>query len=38
VLQRFADAKGIELVEVESAKHDASKRPLLAQALARGCL
>jgi DNA invertase Pin-like site-specific DNA recombinase len=39
VLQRFADAEGIELVdvlvEVESAKHDASKRPVLAQALAR---
>jgi hypothetical protein len=27
VLQRFADAKGTELVEVESAKHDARKRP-----------
>jgi hypothetical protein len=38
VLQRFADAEGIELVEVESAKHDASKRPLLAQALAEACL
>jgi DNA invertase Pin-like site-specific DNA recombinase len=39
VLQRFADAERIELVdvlvEVESAKHDASKRPVLAQALAR---
>jgi DNA invertase Pin-like site-specific DNA recombinase len=38
VLQRFADAEGIELldvlVEVESAKHDATKRPVLAQALA----
>jgi DNA invertase Pin-like site-specific DNA recombinase len=36
VLQRFADAEGIELVdvlvEVESAKHDASKRPVLAPA------
>jgi DNA invertase Pin-like site-specific DNA recombinase len=39
VLQRFADAEGIELVdilvEVESAKHDATKRPVLAQALAK---
>jgi DNA invertase Pin-like site-specific DNA recombinase len=39
VLRRFADAEGIELVdvlvEVESAKHDASKRPVLAQALAK---
>jgi DNA invertase Pin-like site-specific DNA recombinase len=39
VLQRFADAEGLELVkvlvEVENAKHDASKRPVLAQALAR---
>jgi DNA invertase Pin-like site-specific DNA recombinase len=39
VLQRFAVAEGIELVdvlvEVESAKHDASKRPVLAQALAK---
>ena len=39
VLQRFADAESIQLVdvlvEVESAKPDASKRPVLAQALAR---